>query len=83
MRAYNRITFCPQCGHRLMQRKKAIFSDRGFAYRERLCKGCRLTVYTKQPPEEITGVDESSRVTINQGTDHERKNIPQFEIRLR
>ena len=57
MRRTNRILFCPQCGHRLMQRKKAYFSERRFAYRERVCKSCHAVVYGKQPPEEVTGVE--------------------------
>ena len=54
----NRVTRCPRCGGKLGPDKKADTNPySGVIYRNRLCPGCGGRVHTKQPPEEITGLE--------------------------
>ncbi len=58
---HNRVIVCPECGGSLRKHKNPCISDNGFAYRTRKCSVCGVVVHTKQPPEEITGVEPAAR----------------------
>lgn len=57
MRQRNRVVICPECGGKLGRDRNAVTSANRFIYRSRACMVCGAVVHTKQPPEEITGVE--------------------------
>lgn len=56
-RPKNKITTCRDCGGKLTSDKNKEEGCSGFAYRSRVCLVCGTVWHTKQPPEEITGVE--------------------------
>ena len=61
-RAYNRMRWCPVCQERLSFDRDAVTSENGFIYRNRRCPACGASVHTKQPPEEVTGVEREKQI---------------------
>ena len=60
----HKVTVCqvPGCGGKLGSDKEPYNdSANGVRIRSRVCKKCGLANYTKQGPEEFTGLEENSR----------------------
>ena len=64
----NRVTRCPACQGKLGFDRDAVTLDNRFIYRSRPCMACGAVIHTKQPPEEITGVELPATISVN--TEH-------------
>jgi len=57
MQRQNRLTIC-ECGAKLKKYKNPVIINSGFAFRSRQCSKCGRIVFTAQPPEVITGIEQ-------------------------
>ena len=60
----NRIAECPECGGKLSFDRDAVTSETRFIYRSRLCISCGAVIHTKQPPEEIAGIEFPPAISV-------------------
>ena len=57
----NRLLVCPECGGKLSCDRDMYTTEQGVAFRERTCGVCGAIIYSRQEPEEITGIRRDGR----------------------
>lgn len=71
----NRLLLCRACNGRLAGDKSPFTSGQGYIYRTRVCRQCGTVYFTKQGPEEVTGIE---TVEVEKGSEEQgnEKSMP-------